>query len=83
MEKVMNDLPNGNNIKAERILEINPNHPIFKVLENIQDDQDKLADYSSVLLNQALLLEGFKVENPNEFIEKMCKIMIEATNINK
>ena len=81
MEKVMNDLPNGTNIKAERILEINPNHPIFKVLENIQDDENKLTDYASVLLNQALLLEGFKVENPNEFIEKMCKIMIEANNL--
>ena len=81
MERVMNDLPNGSNIKAERILEINPNHPIFKVLENIQDDEMKLTDYASVLLNQALLLEGFKVENPNEFIEKMCNIMIEATNI--
>ncbi|MBQ4570900.1 MAG: molecular chaperone HtpG [Bacilli bacterium] len=81
MERVMNDLPNGSNIKAERILEINPNHPIFKVLENIQDDKSKLTDYASVLLNQALLLEGFKVENPNEFIEKMCNIMIEATNI--
>ena len=81
MEKVMNDLPNGSNIKAERILEINPNHPIFKVLENIQDDENKLTDYASVLLNQALLLEGFKVENPNEFIEKMCKIMIEANNL--
>jgi superfamily II DNA or RNA helicase len=45
----------------------------------IQDDEDKLTDYTNVLLNQALLLEGFKVENPNEFIEKMCKIMIEAT----
>lgn len=83
MERVMNDLPNGSNIKAERILEINPNHPIFKVLENIQDDEPKLIDYASVLLNQALLLEGFKVENPNEFIEKMCNIMIEATNLNK
>jgi len=81
MERVMNDLPNGSNIKAERILEINPNHPIFKVLENIQDDETKLTDYVSVLLNQALLLEGFKVENPNEFIEKMCNIMIEATNL--
>lgn len=81
MEKVMNDLPNGSNIKAERILEINPNHPIFKVLENIQYDENKLTDYASVLLNQALLLEGFKVENPNEFIEKMCKIMIEANNL--
>ena len=82
MEKVMNDLPNGSNIKAERILEINPNHPIFKVLESIQNDETKLNDYASVLLNQALLLEGFKVENPNEFIEKMCKIMIEANNFN-
>ena len=79
MEKVMNELPNGSNLKAERILEINPNHPIFNVLENIQNDEQLLNDYSSVLLNQALLLEGFKLDNPNEFIEKMCKIMIEAT----
>ena len=79
MEKTLSSLPNGSDIKAERILELNANHPIFNVLENIQDDEDKLTDYTNVLLNQALLLEGFKVENPNEFIEKMCKIMIEAT----
>lgn len=83
MERVINDLPNGSNLKAERILELNPEHPIFKVLESIQDDNDKLSDYALVLLNQALLLEGFKVENPNEFITKMCNIMIEANNINK
>lgn len=83
MEKVMNALPNGGSIKADRILEINPNHPIFNVLESIQDDQEKLADYTSVLLNQALILEGFKVDNPNEFITKMCNIMIEASKLNK
>lgn len=83
MERVINDLPNGSNLKAERILELNPEHPIFKVLESIQDDNDKLSDYALVLLNQALLLEGFKVENPNEFITKMCNIMIEANNIKK
>lgn len=83
MERVINDLPNGTNLKAERILELNPEHPIFKVLESIQDDNDKLSDYALVLLNQALLLEGFKVENPNEFITKMCNIMIEANNIKK
>lgn len=81
MEKVINNLPNGSNIKAERILEINPNHKIFKVLEKIQDEQDKLQDYAVVLLNQALILEGFKVDNPNEFITKMCNIMVEATNL--
>ena len=79
----MNALPNGGSIKADRILEINPNHPIFNVLESIQDDQEKLADYTSVLLNQALILEGFKVDNPNEFITKMCNIMIEASKLNK
>ena len=83
MERVINDLPNGTNLKAERILELNPEHPIFKVLESIQDDNDKLSDYALVLLNQALLLEGFKVDNPNEFITKMCNIMIEANNITK
>lgn len=81
MEKVMNNLPNSANIKAERILEINPNHQIFKVLETIQDNEEKLANYASVLLDQALILEGFKVENPNELIIKMCNIMIEASNL--
>ncbi len=79
MEKVINNLPNGSNIKAERILEINPNHMIFKVLEKIQNDETKLQDYAVVLLNQALILEGFKVDNPNEFITKMCNIMVEAS----
>ena len=81
MEKVLNSLPNGENVKAERILELNPNHEIFKVLENIADNEEKLKEYSDVLFNQALILEGFKVENPNEFIQKMCNIMIEASNL--
>ena len=77
----MNDLPNGSNVKADRILEINPNHQIIKVLDSIKDDDEKLKDYSTVLLDQALILEGFKVENPNEFVQKMCKIMAEANNL--
>ena len=83
MEKVMNQMPNGENIKADRILELNANHPIFKVLEKVSEDDNKLKDYASVLYNQALVLEGFKVENPNEFITKMCDIMVEAANIDK
>ena len=42
-------------------------------------DETKLQDYAVVLLNQALILEGFKVDNPNEFITKMCNIMVEAS----
>ena len=83
MEKVMNQMPNGENIKADRILELNANHPIFKVLEKVSEDDNKLKDYASVLYNQALVLEGFKVENPNEFITKMCDIMVEAANLDK
>lgn len=78
MEKVMNNLPNGENVKADRILEINPKHAIFNVLEKVANDEEKLSDYVDVLYNQALILEGFKAENPNEFISKMCKIMAEA-----
>ncbi len=81
MEKVMNDLPNGETIHAERILEINPHHPIFKVLEKVQDNKEELKDYAEVLLDQALILEGFKVENPSELIKKMCDIMVKASGI--
>ena len=82
MEKILNSMPNAteaNKVQAERILELNPNHPIFNVLEKIQDDEEKLHDYASILYEQSLLLEGFKVENPSELITKMCNIMIDAT----
>lgn len=78
MEKVLSAMPEGNDVKAGRILEINPSHPIFAAMQKVYDtNKDKVADYSSLLYDQALLIEGFSVDNPVEFSNKICELMVE------
>lgn len=78
MEKVLNAMPDGRNVKAGRILEINPHHDIFKAMQNVQEKHpEKINDYASILFDQALLIEGFSIENPVEFSNKICDLMIE------
>ena len=79
MEKVLNNLPNSSDVKAKRILEINPNHELYKAIETIfEKDEKELDDYASVLYNQALLIEGMPLKNPLDFSNKICKLMIKA-----
>lgn len=81
MEKVLSAMPDGNDVKAGRILEINPTHPIFEAMQKVFEmNQEKINDYSSLLYDQALLIEGFSVENPVEFSNKICQLMIDASN---
>ena len=76
MEKVLNAMPTDNKVKAERILEINPGHPIFDTLVQLHEkDKDKLAVYAELLYNQALLIEGMPIEDPVAFSNAICDIM--------
>ncbi len=76
MEKVLSAMPNGDGAKAEKILEINPNHAIFgKLKELYESDKEKAADYADILYNQALLIEGMPIENPVEFSNKVCELL--------
>lgn len=71
MEKTLSEMTNNNDApKAKKILAINPEHALFNKLKNSVNTEDfnKLLD---VLYNQALLLEGFNVENPAEFIKNL------------
>ena len=71
MEKTLSEMTNNNDApKAEKILAINPEHVLFDKLKAAEgtDNFNKLVD---VLYNQALLLEGFSVENPVEFIKNL------------
>ena len=71
MEKTLSEMTNNNDApKAEKVLAINPEHVLFNRLKSSvnTDDFNKLID---VLYNQALLLEGFNVENPAEFIKNL------------
>ncbi|PAB61098.1 molecular chaperone HtpG [Anaeromicrobium sediminis] len=77
MEKILNSMPNNQNIKADKVLEINMNHAVFKSLkEAFQKDKDKINLYTNLLYNQALLIEGLPINDPVEFTNNICEIMI-------
>ncbi|QGG48285.1 molecular chaperone HtpG [Heliorestis convoluta] len=77
MEKILRAMPNHENIKADKILEININHRVFQSLkEASQSDKEKLRLYTELLYNQALLIEGLSVQDPVEFSNNICKIMV-------
>lgn len=76
MEKILNSMPNNTNIKADKVLEININHDVFRALkEAYEKDKDKLNLYTDLLYNQALLIEGLPISDPVEFTNNICKIM--------
>ncbi|KEI87268.1 chaperone protein HtpG [Clostridium botulinum B2 267] len=76
MEKVLNAMPNNQNIKADKVLEININHDVFKSLkEAYEGDNEKLKLYTDLLYNQALLIEGLAINDPVEFTNNICRIM--------
>ncbi len=77
MEKTFAAMPsNEHTVKAEKVLEINPNHQIFKTLQSLcETDKDKLAAYGKILYAQALLIEGMPVEDPLALSELLCDLM--------
>ncbi|MFZ7104190.1 MAG: molecular chaperone HtpG [Peptococcaceae bacterium] len=77
MEKVLNSMPNNQNVKADKILEINTNHDIFKALQGAyQNDQEKLGLLTDLLYNQALLIEGLPLNDPVAFTNNICKLIV-------
>ncbi|MBQ9375711.1 MAG: molecular chaperone HtpG [Ruminococcus sp.] len=79
MEKVLNSMPqnDGNKVKAEKCLELNATHPVFEKLRELYStDKDKLKQYTNILYSQALLIEGMSIENPVEFANMICDLMV-------
>ncbi|WP_256761077.1 molecular chaperone HtpG [Cohnella sp. WQ 127256] len=77
MEKILKAMPNGQDIKADKVLEINVNHAVFQSLKDAHEkDKEKLNLYTSLLYNQALLIEGLPVGDPVEFTNDICKVMV-------
>ncbi len=79
MEKVLSAMPQNENkdVKATKVLELNASHPIFEKLKALYaDDKDKLKSYTKLLYDQALLIEGLSVENPVEFANLICELMV-------
>lgn len=67
--------------KASKILEINPNHPIFDVLKKLHKadpNSQKIKNAGNILFYQAMLIEGYELENPVEFSSQMAELLVEA-----
>lgn len=76
MEKVLNAMPNDHKVKAQRVLELNVNHPLFVSLQKMQtENPDKLKKYANVLYNCALLMEGMPIDDPVAFSNDTCDLI--------
>ena len=81
MEKVLSQNPdNRGMMKAVKILEINPDHPVFETLKKAYEtDQEKLKEYAGVLYDQACLIEGLPIDDPVEYARKITDLMVQAS----
>ena len=78
MEKILNAMPMDTKVHAEKVLEINAEHPIFEKLAQMKDqDPEKLKNYTRMLYTQALLIEGMAIDDPVAFSNEICDLMID------
>ena len=76
MEKVLNAMPMEKIAKAEKVLELNATHPVFETLRSLYEtNKEKVKQYSHLLYNQALLIEGLPLEDPVAFSNDICALM--------
>ena len=77
MEKVLSKQPGGEEVKSDKVLELNVNHPVFAVLKAAQEagDTEKVEKYSALLYAQAQLIEGLPVDDPSAYAEAVCSLM--------
>ena len=79
MEKVLNSMPaQQEKVKSEKVLELNGEHEVFAALKRLFEagDTEKLAAYSEILYDQALLIEGLALEDPVAYANNVCKLMV-------
>ena len=81
MERTLNATnQNEYGYKAKKVLEINPDHPLFKALVKAHQENKDLSEYAKVLYDQALLIAGMNIEDPVEFSKRLSKMMIDSLN---
>ena len=82
MEKTLNEQPGmEENVKATKVLELNPDHDLFKAFANIQEQDDLVKEYASLLYDEAMLLEGREISDRKDFISKINSLI--ATSFKK
>ena len=77
MEKYFNAVQPDSGMKAQRVLELNMNHSAVKAMESaVQTDIEKAKKYAELLYDQALLMAGLPIENPGEYADLVCSLMV-------
>jgi molecular chaperone HtpG len=78
MEKVLAQMPNGGEMKAKRILELNPKHSLFTSLEAAYNkDPLSISKYAILLLTQAQIMDELKVDDPKLFSQRVNDLIIQ------
>ncbi len=78
MEKILATGPDGEQVKSDRVLELNAQHPVFKALQKAfeEKDDDKVKSYARVLYDQALITEGLPIDDPVAYTQAVYKFMV-------
>lgn len=77
MEKILKQM-NQEGVKANRILEINPDHELFAKLKQLHDNNGDIGEYAGLLYSQALLMAGLPLEDPEDYVKKITGLMLKA-----
>ena len=77
MEKILKQM-NQEGVKANRILEINPDHELFGRLKQLHENGGDISGYASLLYSQALLMAGLPLEDPEDYVKKISDLMLKA-----
>ena len=78
MERYMNKVDGGEKMKAERVLELNADSPVFAVLKAAVENGDtaKVEKYAKLLYGQAAMLAGLPMDDPAEYAALVCSLMV-------
>lgn len=80
MENTLNNMPGSDEKhKAIKVLEINPNHELFKNLSTLSNNED-ISFYSNLLYDQAMLIQGFQIKDPENFSKLLTELMLKSLN---
>ena len=76
MEKVLSEMPLGGEAKAERILELNPDHAVFEALKKAKEaGEEELGNYAKLIYSEALMMAGLKIDDPAGFAAAINALM--------
>ena len=76
MEKTLKSL--NQDVKSNKILEINPEHEVFVKLKKAYDNKEDINDYILVLFDEASLIAGLQIKDPIEYSKRMSNVLLKA-----